>query len=82
VIDRLDKDKSARLRQEECYDQIIFGVLDVMMTFLSSPINSFKLVLLDAMYDEVTSVPIAFRLAAREATRKILSGQAKTGEVI
>jgi len=80
VIDRLDKDKATRLRQEECYDQIIFGVLDVMMTFLSSPINSFKLVILDAVYEEVTSVPIAFRLAAREAARKILSGQAKAGE--
>jgi hypothetical protein len=74
VVDALDQAKSDWLKANDCFDQITFGVLDVMLTMLP-PINQFKMIILDADYDEVQSVPIAFRLAAREAARKILDEQ-------
>ena len=80
VIDDLDRDKSAQLvrygsvsRQGlSGLDQIAFGVLDVLLASLSSPCRCFKLRVLDVDIHEINSVPIAFRLAAREATRSIL----------
>ncbi len=53
-------------------DQIIFGVLDVMLTRPVAPIRDFKLTILRIGYDEKDSFPRAFRLAAREAAFKIL----------
>lgn len=73
VVNKLDQDKSARLKQEGWYEQIIFGVLDVMMTYLTSPCRSFRLLILDVDFNEIDSRPIAFRLAGRDAAIKILS---------
>lgn len=77
IDDSLNKDKLDYLKRENCYDQIAFGVLDVMMTSLPFPMRNFRLAVLDVEYDEVTSVPMAFRLAARDAARRILSEQDK-----
>ncbi len=74
IIDRLAQGKSTLLKDAECFDQIVFGVLDIMMTALPSPIRTFKLTILDADYDETHSSPMAFRLAAREAAKNILIG--------
>ena len=73
IIDQLDKDKSKWLKHNDWYNHIIFGVLDVMMTYLTFPIRSFRLIILDADISKVGSRAIAFRLAARDATIKILS---------
>jgi hypothetical protein len=72
IVDRLAPEKSTFLKDSECFEQIVFGVLDVMMTGLSSPARTFKLTILDAVYDEINSSPMAFRLAAREAAKAIL----------
>ncbi len=72
VVDQLDHDKSVRLKSEGWYDQIIFGVLDVMMNDLPSPYGEFKLVIIDAEIDEIGARSSAFRLAARDATIKML----------
>ena len=72
IVDRLAPEKSSLLKDAECYEQIVFGVLDVMMTALSSPVRTFRLTILDAVYDEINSSPMAFRLAAREAAKAIL----------
>jgi hypothetical protein len=74
IVDRLAAENSDLLKQQECFDQIIFGVLDVMMTALPSPIQTFRLSILDAEYDEINSSPMAFRLAARQAAKTILIG--------
>ncbi len=55
------------------YDQIVFGVLDVMLTRAVAPIKSFKLTILEIDFDEIESNPMAFRLAGRDAALKILS---------
>ena len=53
-------------------DQIIFGVLDVMLTRLVAPIRNFKLTISNIDFNETESNPMAFRLAARTAASKIL----------
>ncbi len=58
---------------ERWYDQIVFGVLDVMLTRAVAPIKSFKLTILEIDFDEIQSTPMAFRLAARDAALKILN---------
>jgi len=72
VQDRLDPAKRALLDREGCYDQIAFGALDVMMTSLTAAAPTFALTILDIEYDEINSSAMAFRLAARDATRKIV----------
>jgi len=72
VVDQLDTNKSKRLRSEGWYDQIIFGVLDVMLTSWVSPIMTFRLEIKDVDIHEVESRPIAFRIAARDAASKML----------
>ena len=73
VINQLDKNKADRMELEDWFDQIVFGVLDVMLSAKSYPCKSFQLVILDIDFDEIDSKPIAFRLAARDATAKILA---------
>jgi len=73
IVDALEPDISRLLKDAECFDPIVNGVLDVMMTALRSPARSFRLTILDAVYDDIHSSPMAFRLAAREAARTILS---------
>lgn len=74
IVDRLAAEKSTLLKDMECFDQVVFGVLDVMMTTLPTPVRTFRLTILDADYDEINSSPMAFRLAAREAAKSILTG--------
>jgi hypothetical protein len=73
VIDKLNAEISDYLKQQECFTPIIFGVLDVALTSYSVPINEFTLTIIDVNYDEISSPPIAFRLAAREACRVALT---------
>jgi len=54
------------------YEQIVFGVLDVMLTRPTMPIWNFRLIISNIDYDEIESNPMAFRLAARDAALKIL----------
>ncbi len=54
-------------------DQIVFGVLDVMLTQSVAPIRNFKLTILGVDFNEIESNPMAFRLAARDAALKILN---------
>ncbi len=73
ILDKLDRDTSARLKQNGYYDYIVYGVLDVMLTDVGGPYRSFKLRLLDAEIDDIESTQMAFRLAARDAATKILA---------
>jgi hypothetical protein len=73
IVDRLSSEISRQIKDAECFDPIVYGVLDVMMTALSSPVRTFRLSILDAVYDDIHSSPMAFRLAAREAAKAILS---------
>lgn len=72
VTDQLVDVVSARLKRDMSYEYIIFGVLDILMTDLRQPYGKFELTLLDAEIDELNSSAMAFRLAARDATTKML----------
>jgi hypothetical protein len=56
----------------EIINSVVFGVMDVMLTSLSSPIKNYKLTINNLGYDEIQSTQIAFRMAARDAAQKIL----------
>ncbi len=53
-------------------EQIAFGMLDVMLTYLAAPIRNFELTVLSFDFDAINTNPMAFRLAARDAALKIL----------
>jgi hypothetical protein len=72
VSDNLPPDKASRLYNYGYDEPIVFGVLDVMLTCKQSPVFPFNLTILDVDIHEVHSSPLAFRLAAREAAKKIL----------
>jgi len=59
-------------QEEEWYDSIVYGVLDVFLVSLPQPIKNFKLTIHHINYNEIESAPIAFRLAARNAALKAL----------
>ncbi|MGE5265210.1 MAG: hypothetical protein ACM3S0_17665 [Acidobacteriota bacterium] len=71
VIDNMEKVKSDRLNQAGWFDQIVYGVLDVMLTDFSAPCKTFRLTILDVQIHDVDSNAIAFRLAGKDAARKI-----------
>jgi hypothetical protein len=54
------------------YDQIIFGVFDVLMLDSTAPFRGFKLTILKINFNDIESNEMAFRLAARDAAGKIL----------
>jgi hypothetical protein len=72
VEEKLEAAILARMIEEGWRDQIILGVLDITFTHLVAPLRDFKLTILDIEFNDVESTPKAFRLAAREATKKIL----------
>ncbi len=72
ILDQLDPEKSARMKHNGYFDWVIFGVLDVMFTGLVGPYRLFQLTILDVEIDDIKSTQMAFRLAARDATVKIL----------
>jgi len=72
VNDHLDRQYSALLNSNNWFDYIIYGVLDVMLVDKGGPHKKFSLDILEVLADEIRSKPIAFRLAARDATMKIL----------
>jgi hypothetical protein len=59
-----DADKFARI--------FLFGVLDVTMIDKSPQISNFVVKFIKLRYDKIESSPLAFRLAGREAGRKLL----------
>lgn len=71
VSDDLPPDKASRLYNYGYDEPIVFGVLDVMLTYKQLPVFPFNLTILDVDIHEVHSSPIAFRLAAREAAKKM-----------
>lgn len=73
IEDKLDPKQKEYISTLGWYDQIIFGVLDVMLTCSITPIRRFKLTILDIDFNEIESNSWAFRLAAREATQKIIN---------
>lgn len=54
------------------YTHIVFGVLDVMLTVPPTPLANFKLTIRDAIYNDIESHELAFRMAARNAAAKAL----------
>ena len=72
IVDQLAANISERMRHSGWYEQIIFGVLDVMMTDLPSPYGEFTLTISDVCIHEIESRALAFRLAARAAVIKML----------
>lgn len=80
VSDQLGSEERQWLKENEgqVYNYIVFGVLDVMLTTPQSPSKSFKLDIIDVDIHQVRSSAMAFRLAARDATHKILRGETDT----
>ncbi len=74
VVESLSRDKAASLKHYGYFDYIIFGVLDVLLSDVKGPHKLFVLDILDAEINEIESNQMAFRLAARDAVTKILSG--------
>lgn len=57
---------------QEFVDATFFGILDVLLTELSSPLRNLSIELLEIEDHPIDSNPIAFRLAGRDAARKAL----------
>jgi Elongation factor G, domain IV len=57
---------------EEWYDFIIYGVLDILLVSQLEPIKDLKLTICQIEYNETESNSMAFRLAARNAALKAL----------
>lgn len=72
VRDEIPPNEGDRLRAEGWYDEILNGVLDVLMTRPMTPIGVFRLVVTDVKFNEMESRPIAFRLAGRYAAIECL----------
>lgn len=53
-------------------DEIVFGLLDVLMTSNAYPIFGMKIRITDVDFDPLRAAPIAFRMAGRDAARRIL----------
>jgi hypothetical protein len=64
---------------ESCWNTSIFlGVLDVMLVAPETPITNFRCRLIELDYHEADSSRIAFRLAARNATRRYIETEPYT----
>lgn len=72
VVDQLSDEQRLRLQSEAWYDEILYGVLDVLLTKPMTPIGRFKLVIESVEYNEMESRKAAFRLAARYAATSCL----------
>ena len=68
-----DADLRARLEASGGYDQIVFGVIDVMLCAPTMPVNAFKLSILAVEGAEPGASGEVLRLAARDAARSVLS---------
>ncbi len=72
VMDQLSDEQRRRLQSEAWYDEILYGVLDVLLTKPMTPICRFRLVIEAVEYNEMESRKAAFRLAARYAATDCL----------
>jgi hypothetical protein len=71
VEDGLKSEVSAIVNDRGWFDQIIFGVLDVMLTHATAPVRNFRMTILSVDFNEIESNAMAFRLAARNAAEKL-----------
>jgi hypothetical protein len=53
-------------------DWAIFGILDVLLVADFGPLREVRIILEEVGYDEISSSPMAFRQAGRDAGRKIM----------
>ncbi len=72
IDDDLPIEVRNNLIEQDCYRYIIYGILDILLTTMVYPIKDIKISLIQVDFNEIESSPMAFRLAARDATRKAL----------
>jgi hypothetical protein len=72
VDDQLDEKTREYAVEEGWYDQIVFGVCDVMILQPVAPYKDFRLTIHAIDFNDIESNAMAFRLAARDAAEKIL----------
>ncbi len=70
--DELEPQVREKLHVSGWYNEIIFGVLDVLVTDPVAPVRRFELTILGVEIDDIESRGIAFRLAARDAAQNML----------
>ena len=70
--DELASDQRGQLCAEGWLDEILYGVLDILMTRPMTPIRVFRLVVVQVEFKEMEARPVAFRLAARYAASECL----------
>lgn len=73
VDDQLPEEQRKRLRSEGWYEEIVYGVLDVLMTRPMTPISVFRLMIEHVEFNEMEARGPAFRLAARYAASECLN---------
>ena len=59
-------------RKERYLDWAVFGLMDVLLTREGAPLRDIRIILEEAEHHPVDSSPMVFRLAGRDAARKIL----------
>ncbi|MDH5506715.1 MAG: hypothetical protein OEZ02_05805 [Anaerolineae bacterium] len=72
VINEVKGEDRKTLEMHNFDEQIIFGALDVLLTAKLHPYRTFELRILEVEIHEITTVPIAFRIAAADAITKIM----------
>jgi hypothetical protein len=70
VVDALHRNEE--VRDNGFFEWAIFGLLDILMVAEPEPVSNVRLVLNDMDYDRIECSQLAFRLAGRDAGRKIL----------
>ena len=68
----LDSSIAKRAIEENWINSIIYGAIDVFLVYPPRPIKNFRLTIHEIKYNEIDSVPFAFRLASRDAAIKAL----------
>src|SRR5262245_23832289 len=72
VDDKLESKVREYAQKTGWYDQIVFGVYDVLMIQTITPFRNFKLSILAIDFNHIESNAIAFRLAGRDAAKKLI----------
>ncbi len=58
-------------------DSVVLGILDILMVALSAPVRAVRIVLEEVEYDPISSSPMAFRQAGRDAGRKVIKAMSE-----
>jgi hypothetical protein len=71
VEDTLPSEVRNTMMESDWYEQVVYGILDVMLTTPEIPARSFRLVITDVEIHPIHTSSMAFRLAARDAAQAV-----------